>query len=188
MLLVVGLGNPGDKYRKTRHNIGFMFLDYLAEQSGAAFTDSRWQTLVAKATLESGPCLLAKPQTYMNLSGQAVSRIASYHHLDSDHIVVVHDDMDLEPGRLKVVFDRGHGGHNGIRSIIEHLGTRRFVRMRVGIGRPPEYMAAADFVLSRFSGEEQRLLAEGFARMAEAVAVIDRQGAIAAMNICNRRE
>lgn len=187
MLLVVGLGNPGDKYEKTRHNIGFMFLDFLAEKAGADFKESRWEALIAKVKLESGPCLLAKPQTFMNLSGRAVARVASYHQIEPERIIVVQDDLDLEVGRLKVVFDRGPGGHNGIRSIIEHLGTRQFARLRVGIGRPPEFMSPAAFVLSRFDEGEQRLIVQGFVEMAEAIARIAQQGVVAAMNYCNRR-
>ncbi len=188
MLLVVGLGNPGDKYEKTRHNVGFMFLDYLAREVGVEFKESRWEALVAKAGLESGPALLVKPQTFMNLSGRAVARIASYHKIEPGRIIVVHDDLDLEPGRLKVVQDRGPGGHNGIRSIIECLGTRQFVRLRIGIGRPPEFMRPADFVLSRFSEAERQLIDQGFTEMAKAVSIIDLQGVSAAMNFFNRRE
>jgi len=188
MLLVVGLGNPGDKYDKTRHNIGFMFLDYMAREAGVDFKESRWEALVAKASLESGPSLLVKPQTFMNLSGRAVARIAAYHKIEPGQIIVVHDDLDLEPGRLKIVQDRGPGGHNGIRSIIEHLGTRHFVRLRIGIGRPPEFMSPADFVLSRFSEAERQLVKQGFTEMAKAVTMIDRQGVTAAMNFFNRRE
>jgi PTH1 family peptidyl-tRNA hydrolase len=188
MLMVVGLGNPGDKYDKTRHNIGFMFLDYLAREVGVEFKESRWEAMVAKANLESGPSLLVKPQTFMNLSGRAVARIAAYHKIEPGQILVVHDDLDLEPGRLKIVQDRGPGGHNGIRSVIEHLGTRQFIRFRIGIGRPPEFMSSADFVLSRFNDAERKLIDQGFAEMAKAVTMIDRQGASAAMNFFNRRE
>lgn len=187
MLLVVGLGNPGSKYENTRHNVGFMFLDYLAAQAGVAFKAGRWQAEVAKLSPECGGSLLVKPTTFMNLSGQAVARLAAYHQVEPDRIIVVHDDLDLEPGRLKVVFDRGPGGHNGIKSIIDNLGTRQFARLRVGIGRPPEFMAPAAFVLSRFNAEERTRLEEGFAEMAELVALVDRQGVVAAMNQFNRR-
>lgn len=187
MLLVVGLGNPGGKYENTRHNVGFMFLDYLAELAGGGFKEGRWAALVAKTTLASGPCLLAKPTTFMNLSGQAVARLASYHQIEPARIIVVHDDLDLDLGRLKVVYERGAGGHNGIKSIIDHLGTRQFARLRVGIGRPPQYMTPSDFVLSRFSTSEREQLVSGFAEMAEAVVMIDRQGVVAAMNFYNRR-
>jgi PTH1 family peptidyl-tRNA hydrolase len=165
-----------------------MVLDYLAREAGVDFKESRWEAMVAKAVLESGPSLLVKPQTFMNLSGRAVARIASYHKIEPERIIVVHDDMDLEPGRLKVVQDRGPGGHNGIRSIIEHLGTKRFTRLRVGIGRPPEFISPADFVLSRFSESERHLIDQGFAEMAKAITMIDRKGVVAAMNFFNRRE
>lgn len=187
MLLVVGLGNPGSKYENTRHNVGFMFLDFLAEKSGVSFKGGRWEAETAKLSPESGGWLLVKPTTFMNLSGHPVARLASYHQIEPSRIIVVHDDLDLDPGRLKVVFDRGPGGHNGIKSIIEHLGTRQFVRLRVGIGRPPEYMAPAAFVLSRFSGAERAQLAEGFVEMADLVDLVDRQGVVAAMNQYNRR-
>jgi PTH1 family peptidyl-tRNA hydrolase len=165
-----------------------MFLDYLAQEAGVDFKESRWEALLVKANLESGPSLLVKPQTFMNLSGRAVAMIATYHKIEPEQIVVVHDDLDLEPGRLKIVQDRGAGGHNGIRSIIEQLGTRDFARLRIGIGRPPEFMKPADFVLSRFSEEERQLLARGFVEMSKAVTMIGRQGVVAAMNFFNRRE
>lgn len=187
MLLVVGLGNPGSKYENTRHNVGFLFLDYLAEKAGVSFKSGRWEAETARLPPESGGWLLAKPASFMNLSGQPVARLAAYHQIEPARIIVVHDDLDLEPGRLKVVFDRGPGGHNGIKSIIEHLGTRQFVRLRVGIGRPPEFMPPASFVLSRFSQAERILLVEGFGEMAELVDLVDRQGVVVAMNQFNRR-
>lgn len=184
---MVGLGNPGNKYENTRHNVGFMFVDFLAEKAGVTFKSSRWEAEVAKATLDSVPCLLVKPTTFMNLSGQAVARLASYYQIEPAQIVVVQDDLDLDPGRIKLVFNRGAGGHNGIKSIIEQLGTSQFARLRVGIGRPGEFMAPAAFVLSRFTATEQEQVVGGFAEMAEAVAMIDRQGVVAAMNFYNRR-
>ncbi|NTV13423.1 MAG: aminoacyl-tRNA hydrolase [Desulfobulbaceae bacterium] len=187
MLLLVGLGNPGGKYENTRHNVGFMFLDFLAEKAGVAFKASRWEAAVAKTTLQSGPLLLVKPTTFMNLSGQAVARLASFYQIEPSRIVVVHDDLDLDPGRIKLVFNRGAGGHNGIKSIIDHLGTCQFARLRVGIGRPAEFMAPAAFVLSRFTATECEQLVGGFAEMAEAVSMIDRQGVALAMNFYNRR-
>jgi PTH1 family peptidyl-tRNA hydrolase len=164
-----------------------MFLDYLAEKSGVSFKGGRWEAETAKLSPESGGWLLVKPTTFMNLSGQPVARLASYHQIEPAQIIVVHDDLDLDPGRLKVVFDRGPGGHNGIKSIIEQLGTRQFVRLRVGIGRPPEFMGPAAFVLSRFSVAERIQLMEGFGEMADLVALVDRQGVVAAMNNFNRR-
>jgi len=187
MILVVGLGNPGSKYENTRHNVGFMFLDFLAEKAGVDFRPGRWAADVARLPPESGGWWLAKPTTFMNLSGQSVARLAAYHQIEPSRIIVVHDDLDLEPGRLKVVFDRGPGGHNGIKSIIEQLGTRQFVRLRVGIGRPPGFMTPASFVLSRFGSDERQLLTEGFVKMAELLDLFDRQGVTAAMNLFNRR-
>lgn len=187
MLLVAGLGNPGSKYEHTRHNVGYMFLDFLAEKTGGAFKASRWDAEVAKVGLDSASCLLVKPTTFMNLSGQAVAGLAAYYQIEPDNVVVVHDDLDLEPGRIKIVFNRGSGGHNGIKSIIDHLGTCQFARLKVGIGRPAEFISPAAFVLSRFSGAEHEQLVEGFTEMAEAIAMIGHRGVVPAMNFYNRR-
>ncbi len=187
MYLIAGLGNPGQKYDDTRHNIGFMFLDYLASEANDNFKDSKWEASVLKMNLWSQQMILVKPQTFMNLSGKAVGLIASYYQIEPEKIIVVHDDLDLDAGRIKVVFDRGHGGHNGIRSIIESLGTREFARLRIGIGRPPEKMKPSSFVLSRFSSEEMSDVQEGFVDMARAIRLIMEEGVVKAMNYMNKK-
>jgi PTH1 family peptidyl-tRNA hydrolase len=185
MLLIAGLGNPGRKYHQTRHNIGFMFLDYLAEKGGVTLKESKWEADLVKTSLWSDPLLLVKPTPYMNLSGRSVSRIASYYQIPPARIVVIHDDLDLDVGRLKIVFARGAGGHNGIKSIIEHLGTREFTRIRVGIGRPPAHVPPAAFVLSPFNQAELDLIGPAFSCIEQGLKIIENDGVSAAMNFVN---
>jgi PTH1 family peptidyl-tRNA hydrolase len=185
MLLIVGLGNPGSKYNQTRHNVGFMALDYLAEKAGAVFKESKWDAEFVKTSLWSNPVLLAKPTSYMNLSGRPVSSIASLYQIQPEQIVVVHDDLDLDVGRVKIVRDRGAGGHNGIKSIIEHLGTREFTRIRVGIGRPEGQVPPASFVLSRFGSEELANISPALALIEEGLKIIATDDVAAAMNFVN---
>lgn len=185
MLLIVGLGNPGQKYDQTRHNIGFMVLDYLAEEAGAVFKESKWDAEFAKTNLWSSPLLLAKPTSYMNLSGRPVNLIASYYQIIPKQIVVIHDDLDLDVGRVKIVCGRGAGGHNGIKSIIEHLGTREFIRIRVGIGRPQGQMPPASFVLSRFEKDELVDIKHVFSYIGQGIKLIQNDSLSAAMNFIN---
>ncbi|MEW6501765.1 MAG: aminoacyl-tRNA hydrolase [Thermodesulfobacteriota bacterium] len=188
MFLLVGLGNPGTEYAMTRHNIGFLFLDHLAARHGMVFKGSKWQADTAKGSVAGQPVLLCKPQTYMNRSGNAVGQVVRFHDLAPSEVVVVHDDLDLPFGRLKLVANRGAGGHNGIKSIIDHLGTRDFPRIRVGVGRPPGETAASDYVLARFSKEEQQEFPALFARIEEAVERILADGLVRAMNAVNSDE
>ena len=185
MLLIVGLGNPGRKYNSTRHNIGFMALDYLASKAGAVFKESKWESDLVKTTLWSRPILLAKPTSYMNLSGKPVNRIASYYQIPPEQIVVIHDDLDLDAGRIKIVCGRGSGGHNGIKSIIEHLGTREFIRVRIGVGRPPDQVPPASFVLSKFREEELVNIEQAFSYIDQGIKIIENDNVAAAMNFVN---
>ena len=185
MYLLVGLGNPGRKYTSTRHNIGFIFLDYLAGTRGIQFNSSKWQAYVAKDVLYGRQVLFVKPDTYMNNSGVAVGMLASYFHVMPEKIIVVHDDLDLPLGRIKVVTRRGAGGHNGIRSIITHLGSKDFLRVKVGVGRPQVPIDISQYVLSTFSDEEKNIVPELLSRNEEGVRLIVEQGAQAAMNRIN---
>jgi PTH1 family peptidyl-tRNA hydrolase len=188
MLLIVGLGNPGRKYVLTRHNIGFIAVDHLAEKGGEAFKESKWDADLVKISLWSKPFLLAKPSSYMNLSGGPVSSISTYYRIPPERIVVIHDDLDLEVGRVKIVCGRGAGGHNGIKSLIEHLGTRDFIRFRVGIGRPPEKMPPASFVLSKFTDQELTAISGVFNYIEEGIKLIADDSVTAAMNFVNRQD
>ena len=185
MLLIVGLGNPGREYIHTRHNIGFMVLDYLAEKCGSVFKKSKWDADLVKTNLGSKPLLLAKPTSYMNLSGQPIQRISSYYQILPEQIVVIHDDLDLDVGRVKIVCGRGAGGHNGIKSTIEQLGTREFIRIRVGIGRPEGQVPPAAFVLSRFEKDEFIEISKAFSYIEQGIEIIENDNVSTAMNYIN---
>ena len=185
MRLIVGLGNPGDAYHGTRHNIGFQVLDVLANQHHVSFAESKWQALTAKVDLWGQPLMLVKPETYMNESGRAVAQIAAYYHVQPLDIVVLHDDLDLPLARIKVVCDRGAGGHNGILSLIAHLHSRHFVRVRIGIGRPEPAMPVRDFVLGRFQPAEQALVSQQMDTFHQALRLILEKGYLSAMATLN---
>ena len=189
MHLVVGLGNPGPKYEQTRHNIGFMALDHFAEKEGFSFTDSKWEAKVAKIHMAKSQVVFVKPETFMNNSGRAVGKICSYYKIVPEDVIVIQDDLDLEFGRLKLVVDRGAGGHNGILSIIQHLGVKHFSRIRAGIGRPAtdSGMPVSNFVLAKFTRSEESTRDMLLTSIAESIQLIIDLGAIAAMNQINRQ-
>ncbi|MBI5559158.1 MAG: aminoacyl-tRNA hydrolase [Deltaproteobacteria bacterium] len=186
MFLVAGLGNPGDKYHFTRHNIGFLYLDYLAEKLNVNFSPTKWQADAARAEMGSEQVLLLKPRTFMNLSGNAVASAAVFYKIPPEKIIVVHDDLDMPFGRLKIVVNRGTGGHNGIRSIISLLGNKDFVRVKVGIGRPIEAMPVERYVLTKMTDTEMQCVMTSRADVFEAIQLIVCQGVPAAMNKINQ--
>ena len=185
MHLVVGLGNPGKEYAVTRHNIGFIFLDYLAERYRFVFKGTKWQAETAKDLSWGYPVLFVKPQTFMNRSGLAVRAIADFYQIEASRIIVIHDDLDLPLGRTKLMTNRGAGGHNGLRSLIEHLGGKDFVRVRVGIGRPDNAERVSDFVLSRFGQEELPMVREELQRIEDGIRLVMEEGLSVAMNRIN---
>lgn len=144
--LIVGLGNPGRQYEKTRHNVGFLFLDRLHSAGWAAQT--KFQCLTAEYALGSSKILLVKPQTFMNKSGACVGPLMRYYKIAPEELLVVHDELEFAEGAVKLKLNGGHGGHNGLRDIIAHLGCREFLRLRIGIGRPAANLSVADYVLS----------------------------------------
>ncbi|MBW2618009.1 MAG: aminoacyl-tRNA hydrolase [Deltaproteobacteria bacterium] len=155
MWLIVGLGNPGRKYRGTRHNLGFRLVDFLAGRAGIGLERLKHQALIGRGRMFGREVLLAKPQTYMNLSGACVAELLRYWRLTPQDLIVAHDDLDLETGRLRLVAEGGSGGHKGVASIADRLGAPAFIRLKLGIGRPPDpRMDPADFVLSRFGPQE----------------------------------
>jgi PTH1 family peptidyl-tRNA hydrolase len=182
MFLIAGLGNPGEKYENTRHNVGFLFLDYLADMLKVSFSSSKWQAQTAKAHLSGNQLLLLKPETYMNKSGYSVAAAASYYKIPKENIIVIHDDIDLMFGQLKVAVNRGSGGHNGIKSIVEHIGSQDFVRIRVGIGRPDTPIPVDRYVLSKLSKSEIEELRERYQIMVQGVEYILCQDVKKAMN------
>ncbi|MBP7806050.1 aminoacyl-tRNA hydrolase [Candidatus Gracilibacteria bacterium] len=161
MKLIVGLGNPGKEYRETRHNVGFLFVDDLASQMDAPEWKKGYQGLYTACTLNNTKCVLLKPETYMNLSGKSVQTCASFFKIAPKDIILITDDIDMDFGKIRFRETGSAGGHNGIASIIESLGTQDIQRIKVGIGRHPT-MEAADWVLSKFSKEEQEQLEDVF--------------------------
>jgi peptidyl-tRNA hydrolase, PTH1 family len=187
MIAIVGLGNPGRRYRGTRHNVGSEVVDRVAAKLGVRLADDGFVRTV-RARFGRAAVLLAVPETYMNVSGQAVSDLARRRRVRPESLLVVYDDLDLPLGRLRLKPGNGAGGHNGVRSIIEELGTKAFPRLRVGIGRPPAGVAPETFVLERFTPEERTVVDEAVERAANAALAVLSDGLEAAMNRVNVRE
>lgn len=154
MFLIVGLGNPGEEYEHTRHNAGFDSLDLVAEEVGARYWKTECGALTAKGVWRDHDVVLAKPQSYMNTSGGPVKQLMNAYGVKADHLIVIHDELDIDSGTIRVKFGGGHAGHNGLRSICDKLGTRDWFRVRCGIGRPPGKMAPADYVLQQLRGRD----------------------------------
>jgi len=180
--LVAGLGNPGPQYAGNRHNVGAMVLEHLAGRVGARFSRHRTTTLLAEGRLRPGgpKLVLVRPLSYMNTSGGPVSSAAAYFGIPPERVIVIHDDLDLPFETIKLKADGGHGGQNGVRDIIKALGTPDFVRVRVGIGRPPGRQDAADYVLRDFGATEKTRLPFVLDDAADAVELIVEQGLLAA--------
>ena len=174
--LVVGLGNPGREYERTRHNCGFRAVDLLAEKLGCKIDKLKFQGLYCQTTYNGQKLFLLKPQTYMNLSGRSVLQLSAYFHIPPQRIIVMFDDISLEPGRLRIRADGSAGGHNGIKSIIQEVGSQEFPRIKIGVGaKPNPNYDLADWVLSTFSANEEKALAVSLSNAADAaLAVIDR--------------
>jgi len=185
MKLVVGLGNPGLRYEKTRHNVGFMAVDVLGKFLGVKVERKFGLSLTSEAFFEGEKLILAKPQCYMNRSGAAVFELMQYFKLSLGDLIVLHDDMDLELGRLRIRLKGGHGGHRGIGSIISELKTQDFCRIKIGIGRPPQDVDPSDYVLSSFSIEEWEIVRNAVERAGLAVKSILKEGIEMAMNRFN---
>jgi PTH1 family peptidyl-tRNA hydrolase len=183
--LVIGLGNPGRDYKNNRHNIGFMLADRLAARMGAAFGRLESKALVAKGEQDGQRVILAKPQTFMNLSGQAASSLVRFYKIPLENLLVAYDDVDLPFGVLRLRPGGGSAGQKGMASIIHSLGSEAFPRLRLGIGRPPGRMEASDYVLQNFSKDQQEQLDVILDRAADAAQVFVTQGLDAAMNLYN---
>ncbi|MBD2762716.1 aminoacyl-tRNA hydrolase [Kocuria sp. cx-116] len=176
--LVVGLGNPGDRYAGTRHNAGAMVLAELAHRAGAKMSAHKTRAAVAETRMSPGAprLVLAQPMSYMNASGGPVSSLLKYYDLGLENLVVVHDEIDLPFGTVKLKRGGGEGGHNGLRDITKALGTKDYIRVRVGVGRPPGRMDTADYVLKRFSGTEAKELPLVIGDAADAVEMLSTKG------------
>ena len=180
--LVVGLGNPGREYRDTRHNIGFMVIDKLCAVLGASINKVQAKALIGSGMLEGRKIILAKPQTFMNLSGQAVGGLLRFYKVPVEQLIIAHDDLDLPLGTVRIRPGGGSAGQKGIASTIQQLGTQNFARLRLGIGRPPGQMDPSAYVLQRFSAGEQDDLTLVLDRAAAAVRTFVKEGLDAAMN------
>jgi len=168
--MIVGLGNPGSKYENTKHNIGFMTIDELAKRHSVNFKEEKiFKALVGDYFDKGEKVILVKPVTYMNESGKAVGPLATYYNVEIEDLVVVHDDLDLDAGRIRLRQKGGSGGQNGIKSIISHLGTQEFQRIKIGIGRPPKNMAVVNHVLSKFPDEQAQDIGVAIMRAADAL-------------------
>ncbi|MDA8235809.1 MAG: aminoacyl-tRNA hydrolase [Clostridia bacterium] len=187
MKLIVGLGNPGSRYEATRHNVGFLVIDRLARELGVTVNKNQNQAMVGQGRFGPDKVLLVKPQTYMNKSGEAVGSLAGYYKVEPEDVIVIYDDLDLEPGRLRIRAKGSAGGHNGIKSIISHLGTEEFPRIKVGIGRPVPGMNSADYVLGFINKEDWPVLDQALNSAMDAVKEIIQHGIIQAMNLYNRK-
>jgi PTH1 family peptidyl-tRNA hydrolase len=180
--VIVGLGNPGVHYRCNRHNIGFRIVDRLAEINHILISTKRFKALYGTGGIDSQEVVLTKPLTFMNRSGEAVKKLVDFFHSGMGDLVVIHDDLDLSFGRLRFKQRGGDGGHQGVRSIIEAMDGNNFLRLKVGIGRPPKGMDVVEFVLNDFDQIEQFRLDEMVSRAAEALTVLLSEGLQTAMN------
>jgi len=187
MKIVIGLGNPGRTYERTRHNAGFMAVDELARRLRFSLSAEKYQAVVGRGRIDGEEALLVKPQTYMNESGRSVGAARRYTTADIADLIVVHDELDLPLGTVRVKIGGGHGGHNGLRSIIDHVGSTEFIRVRVGIGRPAPGYDPAEYVLTPFLPGEQPIAADAVAKAADAVQTIVRDGLTKAMNAFNKK-
>ena len=185
LYLIVGLGNPGRQYEKTRHNVGWRVLDELARRYNLRFDKNEKKALTASGTVKGRRVLLAKPQTYMNLSGEAVRGLVDFYKIPAEHILVISDDLDVPLGTLRLRASGSAGGQGGLKNIIQHLGTQDFNRVRFGIGRPPGKMQARDYVLQAFSGDDDILANEVADKAANAVEAWLAEGIVAAMSRYN---
>jgi PTH1 family peptidyl-tRNA hydrolase len=180
--LIVGLGNPGKAYAGNRHNVGAMVLDVLAERAGGRFKNHKAGADIVEGRLAGAPVVLAKPRSYMNISGPPVAALARFFTIDPAQVIAVHDELDLPPTTIRVKLGGGEGGHNGLRSMSAALGTKDYLRVRVGIGRPPGRMDPADYVLRDFSAAERKELGVDLQNAADAVQLLIESGLEAAQN------
>jgi PTH1 family peptidyl-tRNA hydrolase len=186
MRLIVGLGNPGREYEKTRHNIGFEVIDRLSERLSISLTHSKLKGLYGIGQVNGEKVLLLKPLTYMNLSGESIRAIMDYYDIDLEDLIVIYDDLDLPVGKIRLRQKGSAGGHNGIKSTIAHIGSQQFNRIRVGINRPSNGQSIVDYVLSRFTKEEMELMEGVIEKCSEACEAALRQPFLQVMNEFNQ--
>lgn len=189
MYLIVGLGNPGKKYEGTRHNMGFDVIDYLIEKYNVPQGGIKFNAMYGKGIIGGQRVILAKPLSFMNLSGGPVGDLANYFKIDSEtELIVIYDDIDLDPGQIRIRVKGSAGGHNGIKDIIKRLGTDKFLRIKVGVGAKPKDWDLADYVLGHFTDSERKIVDEAIKKAGDAVDKMIAYGAEAAMNEYNRKQ
>ena len=188
MYLIAGLANPTKEYDKTRHNVGFSVIDVLADRYRIDISEKKHKALCGRGVIEGQKVLLLKPQTFMNLSGESIRAAVDYYKIEPEEMIVIYDDISLDPGQLRIRLKGSAGGHNGIKNIIANLGTQDFPRIKVGVGAKPPRMDLADYVLSRFGAGEQKLMEEAFGEAAEAAVMMMTDGAERAMNHFNAKK
>jgi len=185
--LVVGLGNPGETYQRTRHNAGFLVADKIADEFNISFHKGKFNSVFGRGNIETVDVILAKPMAYMNRSGLPIRQLADYYKIHGKEMLVIHDDIDLAFGRLKIKEKGGHGGHNGIKSLMDAFGGGDFVRLRIGVGRSESGISVTDHVLGRFSAEQTQNLDQIISRARDAVVTILCQGPKVGMNYFNSK-
>ena len=189
MFVIAGLGNFGKEYENTRHNVGFDVIDKLSEEENIGVLEKKHKAIVGKGIVAGEKCILAKPLTYMNLSGDSIGEMVNYYKVDeTTELIVISDDISLEAGQIRIRKSGSAGGHNGLKNIIAHLGHEKFIRIRVGVGEKPKGWDLADYVLGHFSGNERKLMEETYSMAAEAIRTIISDGPDAAMNQFNGRK
>lgn len=187
MYIIVGLGNPTKEYEATRHNIGFDAITRLSDDYNILLNFKKHKAICGNGYIGNEKVVLAKPQTYMNLSGESVRELVDFYKVPAEQVIVIYDDISLEPGQLRIRIKGSAGGHNGIKSIISHLNTQEFPRIKVGVGDKPAGWDLADYVLSRFRKEEEPVMRDALMKSSEAVKTILSEGMEAAMNLYNRK-
>lgn len=185
MKVIIGLGNPGKKYEDTRHNVGFMTIDKISDKWGIPVHQGKFRALVGEGRIESEKVLLMKPQTYMNLSGESVAEVLKFYKVTPDDILVIYDDLDLPTGQLRLREKGSAGGHNGIKSLIQHTGTQEFKRIKVGIGRPESGRNVSDYVLQPFAGSDQSQIEKAIDQASQASVMWTKDSFLKVMNHFN---
>jgi PTH1 family peptidyl-tRNA hydrolase len=186
LCIIIGLGNPGTKYENTRHNVGFDTIDYLSYKYGIKLSKIGFKAVYGEGEIEGIRTILLKPQTFMNLSGESVRDIVAWYKIPLNRVTVIYDDIDLEPGKIRVRPKGSSGTHNGMKSVIYQLQSDGFPRVRIGIGRAPEKWDLADYVLSKFSKEDREVINQSIVKAAEAAVMVARSGPEKAMNSYNK--
>lgn len=188
MFIIVGLGNPGKEYTNTRHNIGFDVIDALADVAGISVMEKKHKAIIGKGVLDGQKVILAKPQTYMNLSGESVREIIDYYKVDEEQeLIVISDDISLDVGNIRVRKKGSAGGHNGLKNIIAHLGHDTFMRVKMGVGEKPKGYDLADYVLGHFTAEERKVMNEAAKSAVEAIRMMMAGDVDKAMNEFNKK-